>query len=141
MNPSKRRKSREMAIQAIYSWQISKQIIISEIKNYVIKENKDFLLDKQYFNEIVTGVIQNVHYLDNIINPILSKKNKKIDQIEKAILRLSSYEIMRRLDIPDKVVINEGIELAKKFGSKTSHKFINGVLDTLMSKKNLNLLK
>ncbi|VFP79295.1 transcription antitermination factor NusB [Buchnera aphidicola] len=141
MNPLKRRKSREMAIQAIYSWQISKQIIISEIKNYVIKENKDFLSDKQYFNEIVTGVIQNVNYLDSIINPVLSKKNKKIDQIEKAILRLSSYEIMQRLDVPDKVVINEGIELAKKFGSKTSHKFINGVLDALMSKKNLNLLK
>ncbi|VFP88592.1 Transcription antitermination protein NusB [Buchnera aphidicola (Cinara piceae)] len=136
MNPLKRRKSRELAIQVIYSWQISKKIILSEIKNYVIQQNKGFSLDSIYFDDIVNGVIQNVNYLDNIINPILSKKIQKIDQIEKAILRLSSYEITKRLDVPYKVVINEGIELAKKFGSKTSHKFINGVLDKLISKKN-----
>ncbi|VFP83774.1 transcription antitermination factor NusB [Buchnera aphidicola] len=137
MIPIKRRKARELAVQAIYAWQISKTIIISEIENYVIQQNKKNLLDKIYFHEIFTGVIKNVCYLDTIIYPHISNKNKRIDPIEQAILRLSSHEITQRLDIPYKVIINEGIELAKIFGSQKSHKFINGVLDKIIYKKNI----
>ncbi|VFP81198.1 Transcription antitermination protein NusB [Buchnera aphidicola (Cinara kochiana kochiana)] len=139
MIPIKRRKARELAIQAIYAWQISKNIIISDIKDYVMQQNKKYLLDKKYFHEIVTGVIKNVYFLDKIIYPHISNKNKRIDPIEQAILRLSSHEITQRLDIPYKVIINEGIELAKIFGSQKSHTFINGVLDKIICrKKNIN---
>ncbi|VFP78273.1 Transcription antitermination protein NusB [Buchnera aphidicola (Cinara cuneomaculata)] len=136
MIPIQRRKARELAIQAIYAWQISKNIIISEIEKYVIQQNKKHLLDEKYFHEIFTGVIKNVRYLDNIIYPYISNKNKRIDPIEKAILRLSSHEITQRLDVPYRVIINEGIELAKIFGSQKSHKFINGVLDKIIKKNN-----
>ncbi|VAX76723.1 transcription antitermination factor NusB [Buchnera aphidicola] len=134
MIPSKRRKARELAIQALYSWHVSNNSSVLEIKKYVIKQNKTSILDKEYFNEIVDGVIQNVDYLDRIIKLYLSRKIQRLDIIEKAILRLSSYEIIQRLDIPYKVIINEGIELAKTFGSQTSHKFINSILDKITLK-------
>ena len=63
------------------------------------------------------------------MKPYLFRSLKELGQIEKAILRISFYELYKRNDIPYKVSINEGIELAKLFGSEDSHKFINGVLD------------
>ncbi|WP_082253698.1 transcription antitermination factor NusB [Buchnera aphidicola] len=134
---SKRRRARELAIQVFYSWQISKNESILETINYVIKENKKYVLDTAYLNDVVSGVISNVNRLDKIIYSHLSKKIQRIDYIEKAILRLSSYEIIKRKDIPYKVIINEGIELAKTFGSQTSHKFINSILDKIVLEKNL----
>ena len=54
---------------------------------------------------------------------------EELDPVEKAILRLATYELVERIDVPYKVVINEAIELAKSFGAEESHKFVNGVLD------------
>ncbi|VFP85045.1 Transcription antitermination protein NusB [Buchnera aphidicola (Cinara splendens)] len=136
MNPSKRRKARELAIQAIYAWQISKNIVISEITKYVVHHNKKCSLDIEYFNQVVSGVIKNVHYLDNIIKLHISQTNIRINPVEQSILRLSAHEIIQRIDIPYKVIINEGIELAKIFGSSKSHKFVNGVLDKIIYEKN-----
>ncbi|VFP86086.1 Transcription antitermination protein NusB [Buchnera aphidicola (Cinara pseudotaxifoliae)] len=136
MIPLKRRKARELAIQAIYAWQISKNTVISEIIKYVIHQNKNCLLDTQYCSEVVFGVIRNVHDLDNVIKLHISQKNIRVDPIEQSILRLSAHEIIQRTDIPYKVIINEGIELAKIFGSSKSHKFINGVLDKIINEKN-----
>ncbi|VFP77869.1 transcription antitermination factor NusB [Buchnera aphidicola] len=136
MKPLKRRKAREMAVQTIYAWQISKNIVISEITRYVVHQNKKYSLDVIYFNQVVFGVINSVHYLDNIIKLHISQTNFRINPVEQSILRLSTHEIMQRIDIPYKVIINEGIELAKIFGSNKSHKFINGVLDKIMYEKN-----
>lgn len=135
MVPKKRRKARELALQIIYSWEISKNEITNEIKNYFIYQYNKNEIDLIYFHEIVSGIIKNKNKLDNYIIPFLSKKIKKLGEIEKSILRISSYEIIYRFDIPRKVIINEGIELAKTFGSKDSHKFINGILDSIISKK------
>uniref|UniRef100_A0A451DFL3 Transcription antitermination protein NusB n=1 Tax=Buchnera aphidicola (Cinara pseudotsugae) TaxID=2518978 RepID=A0A451DFL3_9GAMM len=135
MIPLKRRKARELAIQAIYAWQISKNIVISEITRYVVHQNKKCSLDVKYFSEVVFGVIKNVHYLDNIIKLHISQTNIRINPVEQSILRLSTHEIIQRIDIPYKVIINEGIELAKIFGSSKSHKFINGVLDKIIYEK------
>ncbi|ABJ90746.1 transcription antitermination factor NusB [Buchnera aphidicola] len=133
---SKRRKARELAIQVLYSWQISKKIVLFETEKYVIEQNKKYSLDKIYFHKIVTGVIKNIFYIDKIIKKNISKKKNRLDYIEQAILRLASYEIIKRLDIPYKVIINEGIELAKIYGSNKSHKFINSILDKIITNKN-----
>ena len=67
--------------------------------------------------------------LDAKIKPYLGRLPEELDPVENAILRLATYELVERIDVPYKVVINEAIELAKSFGAEESHKFINGVLD------------
>ena len=69
--------------------------------------------------------------LDEEFTPCLDRALEEIDPVELAILRLATYELRNRLDVPYKVVINEGIELAKTFGATDGHKFVNGVLDKL----------
>lgn len=69
--------------------------------------------------------------LDESFAPFLSIPLEELDPVELAILRLSAWELTSRVDVPYKVVINEGIELAKVFGATDGHKFVNGVLDKL----------
>ncbi|CAL4324750.1 Transcription antitermination protein NusB [Buchnera aphidicola (Neophyllaphis podocarpi)] len=128
MKKSYRRQAREFALQAIYSWQISK----NNIKNIEIEfiiEKKIKNADIVYFRCLIFGVTSKYYKIDKIMQDYLSRKLKEIDQIEKAVLRIAFYELLYRIDIPYKVLINEAIELTKKFGANASHKFINGVLD------------
>lgn len=129
-----RRQSREFALQAIYSWQISKNDILEIKKNFFLQHevNAHSKCEIEYFYELILGVVKHNKYLDNLIKPhLISRKIERIGQIEKAILRISLFELISRYDIPYKVIINEGIELAKSFGDNKSHKFINGLLDNI----------
>lgn len=128
MKPTVRRRARERVIQAIYSWQLSKNNITDiELQFLLEQDSKD--IDIAYFRELFSGITMDISILDKQIIPYISRKIEDIDQIEKAILRLAIFELSKRNDVPYKVVINEAIELAKVFGTKDSHKFINGVLD------------
>lgn len=128
LNTLSRRLAREYAVQAIYSWQISKNDI-NEVKYpFLMKKNKN--VDIDYFEKILDGIFFHKEYLDSIMKNYLLDHTKTLGEIEKAILLLTVFELSKS-DIPYKVVINEGIELAKSFCSQGSYKFINGVLDTL----------
>ncbi|CAL4043630.1 Transcription antitermination protein NusB [Buchnera aphidicola (Anoecia corni)] len=128
MKPSERRKAREYAVQLLYSWQLSNNNIKDNIDYFFLEyDNKN--VDIEYFYELILGVTNNYKHIDKLISPYLSRDLKKLGEIEKAILRISFYELLKRNDIPYRVSINEGIELAKSFGAEKSHKFINGVLD------------
>ncbi|QJC37175.1 transcription antitermination factor NusB [Enterobacteriaceae endosymbiont of Donacia thalassina] len=131
-----RYQSRKYALQAIYSWQLSKNNL-NDIQYYFLNESIKNIknIDIDYFNDLINGVIVNSIYLDSLIKPFLFRNLFELGQIEKAILRISSYELTNRLDVPYKVVINESIYLAKKFGGvENSYKFINGVLDKIANK-------
>ncbi|CAL4323132.1 Transcription antitermination protein NusB [Buchnera aphidicola (Periphyllus testudinaceus)] len=127
MNIYLRKNARTCIVQALYSLQISNNKI-SDIKKYFYKKNKK-KIDIHYFNEIFTGTAKNKKKIDILIQPYIIKNSNRLGEIEKSILRMSFYELLERIDIPYKVIINEGIEISKIFGSKDSHKFINGVLD------------
>ncbi|QJC31925.1 transcription antitermination factor NusB [Enterobacteriaceae endosymbiont of Donacia versicolorea] len=131
-----RYQARKYALQAIYSWQLSKNNF-HDIQYYFLNESIQDIknIDIDYFNDLINGVIVNSIYLDNVMKPFLSRKLFELGQIEKAILRISLYELINRLDVPYKVVINESIYLAKSFGGvDNSYKFINGVLDKIANK-------
>ncbi|MCW5196369.1 transcription antitermination factor NusB [Buchnera aphidicola (Pemphigus obesinymphae)] len=128
MKPNSRRKARECIIQVLYSWQISKNNIDYIISQFLEEKNIK-QIDINYFHEIIIGIVKNCKYIDESIRPFLSRTLEEVGQVEKSILRLSFYELLKRLDIPYRVSINESIELAKSFGAEDSHKFINGVLD------------
>lgn len=128
-----RRKAREFGMQALYQWHMAGQAVnVIEAQFYV---DFDFSkVDKAYFREILHGVPAKVSDLDEAFSPLLDRPLAELDPVELAILRLSCFEFMDRLDVPYKVVINEGVELAKIFGATDSHKYINGILDRLAPK-------
>jgi transcription antitermination protein NusB len=128
MKPSARRKAREFAVQAIYSWQISHNNI-NDIESHFIIENTKRRFDIPYFQQLLRGVYDHIDEIDLAITPHVDRPLKDVDQVEKAILRLAIYELSECKDVPYKVVINEAIELAKAFATDDSHKFVNGVLD------------
>ncbi|VFP84086.1 Transcription antitermination protein NusB [Candidatus Erwinia haradaeae] len=128
MNPAFRRRARECAVQALYAWQMSKNDII-DIEHQFLAEQDIDNMDISYFREIISGIVTDGAYLDKLMQPYISRHINDLGQVEKAILRIALFELNKRWDVPYKVAINEGIELAKVFGAEDSHKFINGVLD------------
>ena len=128
MKPAARRRARECAVQAIYSWQLSGNPI-AEVEYEFIAEQDMSDVDVNYFRELLSGVATNATKLDQLMTPYLSRQLEELGQVEKAILRVYMFELSFREDVPYKVAINEGIELAKVFGAEDSHKFVNGVLD------------
>lgn len=129
VSPSARRKARHYAMQAIYQWQMA-QAPINQIEAEFHVDNDMSKVDVTYFRELLHGVPAHLSELEKAYAPFLQGRDQfELDPITMALLRLSIYEMMFRLDVPYKVVINEAVSLAKKFGAADSHKFINGVLD------------
>ena len=128
MKVSARHKARELAVQGVYSWQMS-QNDIAQVELMLATSNDMQKVDMVYFQALLRGVAEQVEELDIKIKPYLGRLPEELDPIEKAILRLATYELTQRMDVPYRVIINEAIELAKSFGAEESHKFINGALD------------
>lgn len=128
--PAARRRAREYAVQAIYQWQMSGNPLNEIEAQYLTTMNAN-KVDTVYFQELFNGVLVELEELDQLLLPALDRDIEDIDPIERAIIRISGFELSKRVDIPKKVVINEGIELAKTFGATDGHKFVNGVLDKI----------
>lgn len=129
-----RRFARLCALQALYAWQLSKNDY-TMISNHVIKIQNIQNFNISYFLTLYIGVIHTIKELNTLMIPYLSRGLKAIDYIEYSVLLIALFELTQCCDVPYKVVINEAIELAKIFGSEKSHKFINGVLDKIITEK------
>jgi len=133
MNPTARRNARHYALQAMYQWQVSgtptEEIETQFIANQITKK-----IDLDYFKELLHAIPKQQVELDQYMKPFLKRPIQELDPVELAILRLAIYELASRLDIPYRVVLNEALELAKKFGSVEGYKFVNGVLDQVARK-------
>lgn len=128
--PSARRRARECAVQALYSWAVSGNTAEQVELAFVLDQDMDGV-DKPYFRKLFRQTVENIEAVDFAIEPYIDRAFDELDPIEKAILRLAVYELRFELDVPYKVVINEAIEVAKVFGADESHKYINGVLDKI----------
>jgi len=126
----KRRAARKLAMQALYQWYMAKQSL-NEIEAQFRVDNDFSDVDAAYFREILHGVPAKKVEIDAALTPCLDITIEALDPVELAVLRLSTWELIDRIDVPYRVVINEGIELAKVYGSTDGHKFVNGVLDKL----------
>ena len=92
-------------------------------------------MDVPYFKMIHEKIWDHIDELDAIYSPFLKTTSlEDLTPIECAILRLASYELLYCTDVPPKVVVNESIELAKRYGTVEGFKFVNGVLDALLKK-------
>ena len=128
-----RHKARRLATQALYAWQMSGQDLV-DLNEQIRLDHDMSKVDQEYFDELLHKIPANLQELDDHITPLLDRDLDKVDPIERAILRLGAYEMVFRLDVPYRVVINEGVELAKTFGAEDGHKFVNGILDGVAKK-------
>jgi len=131
LKPSERRKARHLAVQAIYQWQMTQDNVGDIVEQFKLDQDMKGA-DIQYFMELLGGVASQAARLDETFAPFLSRKLEDLDLVDKAVLRLATFELLHRQDVPYKVVINEAIELAKSFAAEESHKFVNGVLDKVV---------
>jgi N utilization substance protein B len=130
---STRRRSREFALQGLYQWQLAAKdpvMIAAELA-----ESGEFAKsDADYFRTLLNGAIANAPELEAQMAPFLDRDVNALSPIERGILLLGSYELMRELEVPYRVVINEAVELAKVYGGTDGHKYVNGVLDKLAAR-------
>lgn len=127
---SQRRRARSMALQALYQRHYSGSSC-SQIESEFMVDNDMSKVDGVYFRDLLRGVHREQDALDREYQSMLDRPLQELDPIELAILRLGVYELKFRLDVPYRVVLNEGIELAKKFGGADGHKYVNSILDKL----------
>lgn len=138
-----RQAARELAVQGLYQWHMtgkSISTIEAEFRSHLPDDDmEDFenwvkvmeIADKALFHELLHNTARFRAELDREISPLLDRRLEDLDAVELAILRLGAYELSRRMEVPYRVVINEGVELAKSFGATDGHKYVNGILDKL----------
>lgn len=139
MNTSKT-KSRQCAVQALYQWQMSGESLV-QIKTNFLAQKLLKGANKHYFSVIIDGVPRQLDTIDAILTEFVDRPVEKIDPVERAILRIGVYELNNYLDTPYKVIINEGVNLAKYFGADGSYKYINSILDKVSKKQRVAEVK
>ncbi|MYA18284.1 MAG: transcription antitermination factor NusB [Gammaproteobacteria bacterium] len=122
-----RRRARRTLLQALYAWQMTDADFDEIVSQFTPDQLKG--ADQDYLRECLRGVMDQVTALDPLFEPYLDRRIDVLDYVERAILRAGSYEMKARLDVPARVVIDEWVELAKRFGATESFRYVNGVLD------------
>ena len=115
-------------MQALYQWQMTADDI-DGIEQQFIQENDMKSVDQAYFSELLLGVLTELTAIDAALEKHMQRKINDVDPVERAILRIGTYEFIKRLDVPYRVVLNEAVILSKKFCAEKSHTFVNAVLD------------
>ncbi len=128
----RRRKARQRALQALYQWTLNPESGAEVVDQFLDAQDMGNT-DIPYFRELVTQTMDQVSILDEKLALYLSISLQQLDPVECCILRMSAYELNNRADIPYRVVIDEAVNLAKRYGASDGHKFINGVLDKAAS--------
>ncbi len=129
-----RRVARRLAMQGVYQWLITG----NEFKDIYLyfQEDRDLAedfrkADAAFFHKLLRSAIEGGEALENRIAPHLDRKLSQVDPIEQAVLRVATCELLHHIETPFKVVVNEYVNLAKKYGAEQAHKFVNGVLDKI----------
>src|SRR5262249_45763113 len=124
----------------MYQWQIA-GTLVSEIEADFMRQNADKKFDHTYFKELIHGVPKHQTEIDLEMQPFLGRPLHEIDPVELAVLRLAIYELIKRPDVPYRVIINEALELKKKFVSVEGNKLVNGILDRVEKKTRVAEIK
>jgi len=125
-----RSRARRRALQAIYAWQVGGASMAKVIDQFRREQDME-VADLEYFEDLLLGVEKHQAELDEGLKPFVDREVGQIDPIERAALRLAAYELKYRPDVPYRVILNEAIEVTKRFGADHGHSYVNGVLDKL----------
>ncbi|MGH8552214.1 MAG: transcription antitermination factor NusB [Methylococcales bacterium] len=126
--------ARQSAVQALYQWQMAGQDL-NEIEQQFYLDKNFRNVQRSYFRDLLHGVPSQLTRLDQALSEFTDRTVNELDPVERAILRIGVYELINRLDVPYKVIVNEGINLAKRFGATDSHKYVNSILDKVAQKE------
>jgi N utilization substance protein B len=131
INPASARRAvaRKLAMQALYRWQINAGPWQDVVSEFAAEEDMR-KADRGYFNRLVTDVCGASEALDGALAEHMDRKPTELDPVERAVLWIGAQELRNAPDVPYRVVINEAVGLAKRFGATDSHKFVNAVLDS-----------
>lgn len=128
IDPAARSRARRRALQALYAWQLAQAPMTKIIEQFRNEQDMD-IADLVYFEDLLRGVDKHFAALDAALQPFLDRGIGEVDPIERGVLRIATYELLHRPDVPYRVVLNEAIESTKRFGSDQGHTYVNGVLD------------
>lgn len=121
-------RARRRALQALYQHQLTGQeagLILLQFR-----KTQDFKgVDDAYFEQLVRGVITQQAELDEKLQPFLDRSLEVMDVIEKNVLRMGAWELLKAPQLPFRIVLDEAIDLARRFGAEQGHAYVNGVLD------------
>ena len=127
---SARRQAREIALQALYAWQISGGDPMQEARGLEGFDKGD----RRFTEALIAGVRDRLAELQGLIVPHLDRELTRLSPVERSILYIGALELVAYPQTPFKVVINEAIELGKSFGAAEGHRFVNGVLEKVATR-------
>jgi len=128
-----RSRARDLIVQALYQMQIAGHDV-AELKSQ-FHERPDYeRVDQEYFDDALRDICKGRDVLEKDIDELADRPIAQLDPVERGILLLGFYELRSRPDVPFKVVINESVNLAKRFGAVDGHKYINALLDRATKK-------
>ncbi len=120
--------ARKLALQALYRWQLNAGEWQDLVQEFATDPDMP-RADAEYFRALIEGICDAHARLDAALAPLLDRMPAQLDPVEHALLLIGSYELQQRPDVPYRVVINEAVSLARRFGATDGHKFVNAVLD------------
>jgi N utilization substance protein B len=123
-----RTRARELLVQALYQKQIAGhdwRELLAQFRDQVAYQR----VDQEFFEDLLKAICKSENELSESISRFIDRPIDQLDPVEFGILLIGLYELESRIDIPYRVVINEGVNLAKRFGATDGHKYINACLD------------
>jgi N utilization substance protein B len=123
-----KQKARKLLVQALYSWELGGTDLQTIEVNFHL-ENDMSKIDTDLFKKVLYEVPENLAKIDEAYQSYIDREQDQLDPVSRAVLRIATYELLFSIEVPYKVAINEGVNLAKTFGPTDAYKFINGVLD------------
>jgi len=123
-----RHRARISAMQSLYQWQMT-QDSPAVIRDQFIAEQDFSRTDVAYFEELLLTIPTLLAELDAILLRYTDRGIEEVDPIERAVLRLATYELVHHIELPYPVVISEAVGLSKNFGANEAYKYVNGILD------------
>jgi transcription antitermination protein NusB len=130
---SARRRARELALQGLYQWLLSRESV-GAIQTHLHDSPGFERADKAHFGKVLQGVVREFDALQAHLLPSLDRELEMLSPVEHAALLIGTFELAHHLEVPYKVVINEAVELTKSYGGVDGFKYVNGVLDKVAAR-------
>ncbi len=123
-----RSRARDLIVQTLYQRQITGHDVVELLRQFHSRPDYE-RVDQSYYDEVLKAICENTEAIEKGIDEIADRPLSQLDPVERGILLLGFYELQYKPDVPFKVVINESVNLAKRFGAVDGHKYINALLD------------
>ena len=115
-------------MQAIYQWQITAQDPAEILGQFRIAQDLS-QVDEEHFESLLLGVTADREILDEALQPFLDRPLEQVDVMERVVLGIGAWELLNCPELPFRVVLDEAVDLARRFGSEQGHSYVNAVLD------------